>query len=79
MNTGNINLVVELHLNAGGDTGSEVLYVSNAIKIYADRVQAKLATIFRNRGVKNRENLYTLNSIIKFRWKLLVLRKVQRS
>lgn len=61
VNKGNFDLVVELHLNAGGGHGSEVLYISEKGKLYAERVQAKLATIFRNRGVKKRNNLYMLN------------------
>lgn len=64
VNNGSFDLVVELHLNSFNKVakGTEVLYVSEKGKVYADRVQAKLATLFTNRGVKKRDNLYMLNS-----------------
>jgi N-acetylmuramoyl-L-alanine amidase len=63
VNDGTYDLVVELHLNAAsGNTprGTEVLYKSYAGKVYAERVQAKLSTLFTNRGIKYRDNLYML-------------------
>lgn len=60
-----IDLVVELHLNAFADAdanGTEVYYYSNAGKVYADRVQKKLTTLFRDRAVQKKTNLYILNS-----------------
>ncbi|MDR0880245.1 MAG: N-acetylmuramoyl-L-alanine amidase [Clostridioides sp.] len=58
------DLLVELHLNSydGSAHGSEVLYYSQTGKTYADRIVAKLGTIFTNRGSKERPNLYILNS-----------------
>ncbi|WP_027703011.1 N-acetylmuramoyl-L-alanine amidase [Metaclostridioides mangenotii] len=57
------DLCLELHLNSFNKTakGAEVLYVSNSGKIYAERVMKKLATLFTNRGVKLRNDLYILN------------------
>ena len=64
-NAGGYDLVAELHLNASAlhnARGCEVLYYSDAGKIVAQRVQAKLATIFKDRGVQRRTGLYMLNS-----------------
>lgn len=57
------DLVIELHLNAAAQTasGTEVLYKSAAGKIYAASIQGELATVFRDRGVKQRTDLYMLN------------------
>ncbi|WP_024622553.1 N-acetylmuramoyl-L-alanine amidase [Metaclostridioides mangenotii] len=57
------DLCLELHLNSFNKTakGAEVLYVSNAGKVYAERVMKKLATKFTNRGAKLRKDLYILN------------------
>ena len=61
-NSGKYDLVVELHLNSlnGSASGTEVLYKSSSGKIVAQRVQNKLKTMFRDRGVKYRDNLYML-------------------
>jgi hypothetical protein len=58
------DLVVELHLNSynGSAKGTEVLYCSNTGKMYAQRVVNKLGTVFTSRGVKDRPDLYMLNS-----------------
>ena len=58
------DLVIELHLNSynGGAKGTEVLYCSNTGKMYAQRVVNKLGTVFTSRGVKDRPDLYMLNS-----------------
>lgn len=62
-NSGKYDLIVELHLNSYDSTanGSEVLYSSNNGKIVAQRIQNKLKTIFTNRRVKQRTDLYMLN------------------
>lgn len=65
INKGSFDLVVELHLNAFYNpdaNGTEVYYYSNTGKIYADRVQKKMTTMFKDRGVQKRTNLYILNS-----------------
>ncbi len=63
VNDGTYDLVVELHLNAASVNtakGTEVLYKSDAGKVYAERVQKKLITLFEDRGIKYRDNLYML-------------------
>lgn len=62
-NSGKYDLIVELHLNAynGTGKGAEVLYSSNSGKVVAQRVQDKLKTIFTNRNIKQRTDLYILN------------------
>lgn len=62
VNSGKYDLVIELHLNAHNGTanGSEVLYYSNNGKVVAQRVQDKLKTLFKNRGIKQRTDLYIL-------------------
>lgn len=65
INKGNFDLVVELHLNAFAQesaNGTEVYYKSEKGKVFADRVQAKMSTLFRDRGVQKKDNLYILNS-----------------
>ena len=60
---GGYDLVVELHLNASikhNGRGCEVLYKSEKGKIIAQRIQKQLATVFKNRGVQKRDNLYML-------------------
>lgn len=61
-NSGKYDLIIELHLNAFNGTadGSEVLYISNAGQMVAQRVQDKLKTVFNNREIKKRDNLYML-------------------
>lgn len=64
-NIGNYDLAVELHLNAFNKLakGCEVYHYDNgAGKACAERVVAKLATVFSNRGAKKRTDLYFLNS-----------------
>ena len=63
VNNNKYNLVIELHLNASSNTaaeGCEVLYISEKGKMYAKEVQKKLATVFKDRGIKRRDNLYML-------------------
>jgi N-acetylmuramoyl-L-alanine amidase len=62
-NSGKYDLIIELHLNASDNkdaNGAEVLYYSNKGKIVAQRVQNKLKTIFKDRKIKYRDNLYML-------------------
>lgn len=56
------DLVMELHLNSGvkSANGAEVLYLSDSGKKYAERVQKGLSSIFTNRGIKKRDDLYML-------------------
>jgi len=64
VNAEKYDLLIELHLNAATivtASGCEVLYKSTAGKTYAEKVQAALGTIFKNRGAKKRDNLYILN------------------
>mgnify|MGYP001592007419 CR=1 FL=1 len=63
VNNGKYDLIVELHLNATGTPtpkGCEVLYLSGGGKVFAERVQGKLSTVFSNRGTVHRPNLYML-------------------
>lgn len=64
INGGDYDLAVELHLNAsdGKGYGAEVYYKTSSGKKYAKSVQKSLATLFRNRGIKQVDNLYFLNS-----------------
>lgn len=66
INNGNYDLVMELHLNAAspGANGTEVLYKSSAGKKYAQKVQKQLSTVFNNRGIKQRNDLYMLNGTV---------------
>ena len=52
-----------LHLNAYDKKarGTETYYVSSKGKVYAKRVNEKLATVFTKRGAKKINNLYFLN------------------
>ncbi len=63
INSGKYDLVIELHLNAASPSaeGTEVLYKSNTGKKYADSIQKQLSSVFKNRGIKQRSDLYILN------------------
>ena len=64
-NAGCYDLVAELHLNASvlhNGRGCEVLYYSDAGKMVAQRIQDKLSTVFKNRGIQRRTGLYMLKS-----------------
>lgn len=64
INSGDYDLVIELHCNASVSSdarGCEVLYKSEKGKKYAKDVQEALATIFRDRGIKQKDDLYILN------------------
>ncbi|UWD47304.1 N-acetylmuramoyl-L-alanine amidase [Clostridioides difficile] len=61
------DLAVQIHFNANITTsvpeGTETIYKSNNGKIYAEKVNAKLATVFKNRGAKSDvRGLYWLNN-----------------
>ena len=66
---GSYDCMVQIHFNAGSSdpnnntTGTETYYVSNKGKIYSDRVNAKLSTLFKNRGSKkDTRGLYWLKN-----------------
>mgnify|MGYP002795963894 FL=1 len=64
-NAGGYDLVAELHLNASAlhnARGCEVLYYSETGKTVAQRIQTKLATVFKDRSVQRRTGLYMLKS-----------------
>ena len=65
-NSKNYDLVVQIHFNAHKTTdsemGTEVLYISESGKVWAEKINAKLSTVFKNRGVKKRTDLYWLNN-----------------
>lgn len=63
VNAGGYDLVAELHLNASAlhnGRGCEVLYISDAGKKVAQRIQERLTAVFKDRGVAYRDNLYML-------------------
>lgn len=64
INNGKYDLVMELHLNAAQPEahGTEVLYVSQRGKEYAERICKALGGVYKNRGAKKRTDLYILNS-----------------
>ena len=47
------DVVVQIHFNAGGGTGTETLYRSTSGKKYAKQVNDKLSTMYKNRGIKH--------------------------
>ena len=57
-NMGTYDCVVQLHFNAGSSdpngntTGTETYYASSKGKVFSDRVNAKLSTLFKDRGSK---------------------------
>jgi N-acetylmuramoyl-L-alanine amidase len=65
-NSKDYDLVVQIHFNAYKNTtdemGTEVLYLSDSGKVWAEKINAKLSTVFKNRGVKKRTDLYWLNN-----------------
>lgn len=63
INRSNYDLVIELHLNAASPSarGTEVLYKSSAGKKVAEKVQKQLSSVFQDRGIKERTDLYILN------------------
>ena len=65
-NSKDYDLVVQIHFNANKTTdkemGTETLYLSESGKVWAEKINAKLSTVFKNRGVKKRTDLYWLNN-----------------
>lgn len=63
LNGGSYNLVIELHLNAsnGKGRGTEQWYKTSSGKKYADKIQKRMRTIFKDRGNKRTDGLYFLN------------------
>ena len=57
------DLVMELHLNSAQPSahGTEVLYVSQKGKEYAEKIVKALGEVYTNRGAKKRTDLYILN------------------
>lgn len=58
------DVIAELHLNAFNKesaNGTEVYYKSAKGKVFADRVQKKLSTVFTDRKAQKKDNLYILN------------------
>lgn len=58
-NEKNYDIVVQIHFNASNNesaNGVEVLYRSSKGKVYAQRVQNKLKTVFKDRGIKHDVN-----------------------
>ncbi|HBG7380954.1 TPA: N-acetylmuramoyl-L-alanine amidase [Clostridioides difficile] len=57
VNRQNVDLAVQIHFNANKTTlnpmGTETIYKTNNGKVYAERVNEKLATVFKNRGAKS--------------------------
>ncbi|HBG7746141.1 TPA: N-acetylmuramoyl-L-alanine amidase [Clostridioides difficile] len=55
-NRQNVDVAIQIHFNADHTTlnkmGTETIYKTNNGKVYADRVNTKLATVFKNRGAK---------------------------
>lgn len=65
-NAHTVDLDISIHLNAGGGTGTEVLYYSGSSegKDMAAKVSKKVAAAFgwKDRGAKARSDLYVLNN-----------------
>lgn len=67
VNGGGYDLAAELHLNASekhNARGCETLYLSEKGKAAAQKIQARLKTVFQDRGVQKRPNLYMLNGTV---------------
>ncbi len=65
-NKQDIGLAVQINFNANNTIlnyrGTEIIYKTNNCKVYADRVNDKLETVFKNRGAKSDESgLYWLS------------------
>ena len=66
---GKFDVMVQIHFNAGSSdpnsntTGTETYYRSSNAKPYSDRVNKKLATLFKDRGSRSdKPNLYWLKN-----------------
>lgn len=60
-NKAKYDLVVQVHFNAGGGTGTETLYKTTSGKKYAEQVTKSLGKMYKQRGAKQRTDLYWLN------------------
>ena len=49
---GTYDVVVQIHFNAGGGTGTETLYKTEGGKKYAEQVTNQLGKMYKQRGVK---------------------------
>ena len=65
-NSKDYDLVVQIHFNAFKLTdksmGTETLYLSESGKVWAEKVNDKLSTVFKSRGVKKGTGLYWLKN-----------------
>ena len=65
-NSKDYDLVIQIHFNAYKTTdkamGTETLYISESGKVWAEKVDNKLSTVFQSRGVKRAEGLYWLKN-----------------
>lgn len=65
-NSHSVDLDISIHLNAGGGTGTEVLYYPGSAEgqAMAAKVSAKIASAFgwKDRGAKGRSDLYVLKN-----------------
>ena len=65
-NSKDYDLVVQIHFNAfkltDNSMGTETLYVSESGKVWAEKVNDKLSTVFKSRGVKKGTGLYWLKN-----------------
>ena len=52
-NKAKYDLVVQVHFNAGGGTGTETLYRSTTGKKYAEQINKKLSAMYKSRGAKH--------------------------
>lgn len=60
-NKSTYDVVVQIHFNAGGGTGTETLYKTTSGKKYAEQVTNSLGKVYKQRGAKQRTDLYWLN------------------
>ena len=63
---GKFDCMVQIHFNCGSTdkdsntTGTETYYMTNKGKVFADRVNKKLSTLFKNRQIKENHKFYWL-------------------
>lgn len=67
-NSYNVDVAVQIHFNSASSPnahGTETYYKSSKGKVYSDRVNKKLSTLFYNRGSKTHsKNLHWLNKTV---------------
>ena len=65
-NSKDYDLVVQIHFNAfklvEGSMGTETYYISDSGKVWAEKINDKLSTVFKSRGVKKGTGLYWLKN-----------------